>query len=119
MGSERSEELLRYITQPWFHDNPGVVRPEFTWQAGLTERACRSPTRLTDACANSRAFFNESTLRLEDCNGSNGGPFRALSMVGKSQGGTRASRYFACDSHVHLISKDVSVISRKSPSRCA
>ncbi len=59
-------------------------------QAGLTERACRSPTRLTDASANSRAVFNESTLRLEDCNGSNGGPFRPLgtSTVGKSQGGT-------------------------------
>ncbi len=57
-------------------------------QAGLTERACRSPTRLTDASANSRAVFNESTLRLEDCNGSNGGHFRALSTVGKSQGGT-------------------------------
>ncbi len=26
-------------------------------QAGLTERACRSPTRLTDASANSRAVF--------------------------------------------------------------
>ncbi len=32
-------------------------------------------------------FFSESTLRLEDCNGSNGGPFRALSTVVKSQGG--------------------------------
>ncbi len=50
-------------------------------QAGLTERACRSPTRLTDANANSRAVFNESILRLEDCNGSNWGPFRALRMV--------------------------------------
>ncbi len=57
-------------------------------QAGLTERAYSSPTRLTDASANSRAVFNESTLRLEDCTGSNGGPFRALSTVGKSQGGT-------------------------------
>ncbi len=56
-------------------------------QAGLMERACRSPTRFTDANANSRAVFSESTLRLEDCNGSNGGPFRALSTVGKSQGG--------------------------------
>ncbi len=53
-------------------------------QAGLTERACRSPTRLTDASANSRAIFNESTLRLEDYNGLNGGLFRALSTVGKS-----------------------------------
>ncbi len=61
-------------------------------QAGLTERACRSPTRLTDANANSREVFSESTLRLEDCNGSNGGPFRALSTVGKSQGGTVRGR---------------------------
>ncbi len=29
---------------------------------------------------------------------------------------TRAARYFACDSHVHLVSKDGSVISAKSPS---
>ncbi len=29
---------------------------------------------------------------------------------------SRAARYIACDSHVHLISKDGSVISRKSPS---
>ncbi len=36
----------------------------------------------------SRTVFNESTLMLEDCNGSNGGPFRALSTVGYSQGGT-------------------------------
>ncbi len=27
-------------------------------QAGLTEGACRSPTHLTDASANSRAVFN-------------------------------------------------------------
>ncbi len=57
-------------------------------QAGLTERACRSPTRLTNASTNSRAVFNESTLMLEDCNGSNGGPFGALGTVGMSQGGT-------------------------------
>ncbi len=30
--------------------------------------------------------------------------------------GTRAARYFACDSHAHLVSKDGSVISSKSPS---
>ncbi len=29
---------------------------------------------------------------------------------------TRAARYIACDSHAYLISKDSSVISRKSPS---
>ncbi len=28
----------------------------------------------------------------------------------------RAARYIACDSHAHLVSKDGSVISRKSPS---
>ncbi len=61
-------------------------------QAGLTERACRSPTRLTDASANSRAVLNECDLRLVDCNGSNGGPFKALSTVGKSQGGTVQGR---------------------------
>ncbi len=57
-------------------------------QAGLMERACRSPSRLTDGSASSRAVFNESALWLVDCNGSNGGPFRAFSTVGKSQGGT-------------------------------
>ncbi len=61
-------EHLRYITHPWFQDDLGVVRPEFQ-----ASRACRSPTRLTDASANSRAIFNESALRLEDCIGSNGG----------------------------------------------
>ncbi len=50
-------------------------------QAGFMERACRSPTCLTDANANSRAVFSESTLMLEDCNGSNGGPFRALDVL--------------------------------------
>ncbi len=61
-------------------------------QARLTERACRSPPRLTDASANSWAVFNESVLRLDDCNDSNGGPFRSLSTVGKSQGGTVRGR---------------------------
>ncbi len=32
-------------------------------QTGLTKRACRSPTRLSDASANSRPVFNESTLK--------------------------------------------------------
>ncbi len=54
-------------------------------QTGLAERACRSPIRLTDASANSMAVFNESALRLEDCNDSNGGPSRILSTIGKSQ----------------------------------
>ncbi len=61
-----------YITQPCFQDDLGVVRPKF--QAGLMDRACISPIRLTDASASSRAFFNDSALRLVDCNGSNGGP---------------------------------------------
>ncbi len=61
-------------------------------QAGLMERACRSPTRLTDASANSRVVLNESDLRLVDCNGSNGGLFKALSTVGKSQGGNVRGR---------------------------
>ncbi len=29
LGFERSGEHLRYITQPWFQDDLGVVRPEF------------------------------------------------------------------------------------------
>ncbi len=29
LGSERSGEHLMYITQPWFQDDLGVVRPEF------------------------------------------------------------------------------------------
>ncbi len=57
-------------------------------QAWLTERACRSPTHLTDTSANSRVVLNESELRLVDCNGSNRRPFKVLSTVGKSQGGT-------------------------------
>ncbi len=48
-------------------------------QAGLTKRACRSPTRLIDASAKNRAVFNESALRLKDCH---------CLTVGKSQGGT-------------------------------
>ncbi len=86
-----SGEHLRYITQPWFQDDLGVVRPEF--QASRVERACRSPTPLTDASANSRAVLNEIDLRLVDCNGSNkGGPFKALCTAGKSQGGTIRGR---------------------------
>ncbi len=36
LGSERSGEYLRYITQPWFQDDLGVVRPEFqaSWVDG-------------------------------------------------------------------------------------
>ncbi len=46
-----------------------------------------SPTRLTDASANSRAGFNMSTLRLKDWNGTN-----RVSTVAKSQGGTVRGR---------------------------
>ncbi len=52
-------------------------------QAGLMERACKSPTRFTVANANSRKVLNERDLRLVDYNGSNGGHFKALSTVGK------------------------------------
>ncbi len=52
-------------------------------QAGLMERACRSPTRFTVANDNSRAVLYERDLRLVDCNGSNGGHLKALSTVGK------------------------------------
>ncbi len=36
LGSERSGEHLRYITQPWFQDDLGVVRPGF--QASRVDR---------------------------------------------------------------------------------
>ncbi len=76
---------------PWFQDDLGVVRPEF--QAGrLVESACRSPTRLTDASASSRAVFSESDRRSVDCSGSKGGPFKALSTVGRSHVGTVSGR---------------------------
>ncbi len=54
-------------------------------------RTCDQIGRTLEPC-NSRAVFNESTLRREDCNGSNGGPFRTLNTVGKSQGGTLRGR---------------------------
>ncbi len=88
LGSERSGEHFRYITQPWFQDDLEFVSPEFQ-ASRVDEKDLQSPTRLTYASASSREFFNKSDLRLEDYNGSNGGPFRALSTVGKSQGGTR------------------------------
>ncbi len=61
-------------------------------QAGLVESACRSPTRLTDASASSRAVFSESDRRSVDCSGSKGGPFKALSTVGRSHVGTVRGR---------------------------
>ncbi len=77
LGSERSGEHLRYVTQAWFQDNLGVVRPEF--QASRVDgKSCRSPTRLTDANAKSRVVLNESALRLVGCNGSKGGLSRPL-----------------------------------------
>ncbi len=69
LGSERSGEHLRYITQPLFQDDLGVVRPEF--QASRVDGELQV---LIDASANSRAVFNESALRLEDCNVQMGAP---------------------------------------------
>ncbi len=34
LGSERSGEHLRFITQPWFQDDLVVVRPEFQARRG-------------------------------------------------------------------------------------
>ncbi len=50
------------------------------------ESACRSPTRLTDASAKSRAVFSISDRRVVDCSGSKEGPLRG--SVGKSYIGT-------------------------------
>ncbi len=44
-------------------------------QAGLIERACKSPTCLTDASASSRAVLGYSVFKLADCSGSKGGAF--------------------------------------------
>ncbi len=83
-----SGEHLRYKTQPWFQNDTGVIGPEF--QANRVDGKGLLVSYSLDRrqCSNSRAVFNESTLRLDDCNGSNRGPSRALSTVGKSQGGT-------------------------------
>ncbi len=54
---------------------------------GLTESACKSHIRLTDASASSRAVFRDRDHRSTDCSGSKGGPFRALRIVGRSQVG--------------------------------
>ncbi len=92
LGSERSGKHLKYITQPWFQDDLGVVVLKF--QANRVDGKGLQVSYSLDTSANSRAVFNESTLRLEDFNGSNGGPStsRALSMVGKSQGETVRGR---------------------------
>ncbi len=58
-------EPLRNITQPWFQDDLGVISPN-TRQAGLTERACSSPTCLNNASANSRAAFMENRGKSYD-----------------------------------------------------
>ncbi len=76
---------------PWFQDDLGVIRPN-SRQVGLIESACRSPTRLTDASASSGAVFSESDRRFVDCSGSKGGPFKALSTVGRSHVGTVRGR---------------------------
>ncbi|XP_016409014.1 E3 ubiquitin-protein ligase LRSAM1-like [Sinocyclocheilus rhinocerous] len=57
-------------------------------QAGLIESACMQVPRFTDASARSRAAFSDSDLMLADCSGSNAGPFRVLSTVGRSHEGT-------------------------------
>ncbi len=76
---------------PWFQDDLGVVRPEF--QAGRASRErLQVSTRLTDASASSRAVFSESDRRSVDCSGSKGGPFKALSTVGRSHVGTVRGR---------------------------
>jgi len=56
--------------------------------AGLTERACRSPTCLIDANANKKAVFSERGLRSTDWSGSKGGPLKALRTVERSHGDT-------------------------------
>ncbi len=57
---------------PWFRTTLESLGPN-SRQAGLIESACRSPTRLTDASASSRAVFSESDRRFVDCSGSKGG----------------------------------------------
>ncbi len=84
-AQEEAMPLVEWALTPMEHCYP---KEEYSRQAGLAERACRSPTCLTDASASCWAVFNKSALRLEDCNDSNGGPFGALSTVGKSQGET-------------------------------
>ncbi len=51
------------------------------------ESACRSPNRLTEASASRSAVLRESTHKLTDSMGSNGGPARASSTSAKSQVG--------------------------------
>ncbi len=60
-------------------------------QAGLTERACRSPTRLTNVSASSRAVFNEcSEARGLQWfkRGSLQGPYGAFPLHGTVRFGT-------------------------------
>ncbi len=51
-------------------------------QEGLTDSACRSPIRFTEASASSRAVFNIREQTSTDCSGSKGGLFGALNTVG-------------------------------------
>ncbi len=46
LGSEWSGERLRYITQPWFQDDLGVVRPKF--QASRVDRKAMQVSYLID-----------------------------------------------------------------------
>ncbi len=52
-------------------------------QEGLTDSACRSPIRFTEASASSRAVFNIREQTSTDCKGGLfGGLFGALNTVG-------------------------------------
>ncbi len=77
---------------PWFQDDLGVVRPEFQAGRASSRAASSRLTRLTGASASSRAVFSGSDRRSVDCSGSKGGPFKALSTVGRSHVGTVRGR---------------------------
>ncbi len=64
LGSEQSEGTLGCLGFRTILESLGPN----SRQAMLMDRACRSPTRLTDASASSWAVFNKSALRLVDCN---------------------------------------------------
>ncbi len=48
LGSKRSGEHLRYITQPWFQDDLGIVGPEF--QASRVDGKGLQVSYLLDRC---------------------------------------------------------------------
>ncbi len=78
---------------PCVHNHAFVSgRPWSRWaqistQAGLMESACRSPARLTNASASSRAVFSDSDRGFVDCS-----IFGALNTVGKSHVGMARGR---------------------------